>query len=92
MSIIMYVHTYIYYACVHVYKYTSLNKKRFHRPSNRHSECPSRRYYAVFSFFFFLTFCFVLEYSQLVQLVKNPPPMQEIPVQFLGREDLLEKG
>ena len=26
------------------------------------------------------------------QLVKNPPAMQETPVQFLGREDLLEKG
>ena len=28
----------------------------------------------------------------LAQLVKNPPVMQEIPVQFLGREDPLEKG
>ena len=26
------------------------------------------------------------------QLVKNPPAMQEIPVRYLGREDLLEKG
>ena len=26
------------------------------------------------------------------QLVKNLPAMQEIPVQFLGQEDLLEKG
>ena len=26
------------------------------------------------------------------QLVKNPPAMQEIPVQFLGWEDPLEKG
>ena len=25
-------------------------------------------------------------------MVKNPPTMQETPVQFLGREDLLEKG
>ena len=24
--------------------------------------------------------------------VKNPPAMQETPVLFLGREDLLEKG
>ena len=32
-------------------------------------------------------------YSFLVtQLVKNPPAMQETPVQFLGLEDLLEKG
>ena len=30
--------------------------------------------------------------SLRVQLVKNPPAMQEIPVQFLGREDPLEKG
>ena len=28
----------------------------------------------------------------VAQLVKNPLAMQEIPVQFLGREDLLEKG
>ena len=26
------------------------------------------------------------------QLVKNPPAMQENPLEFLGREDLLEKG
>ena len=26
------------------------------------------------------------------QLVKNPPAMQETPVQFLGQEDPLEKG
>ena len=26
------------------------------------------------------------------QLVKNPPAMQETPVQFLGWEDPLEKG
>ena len=26
------------------------------------------------------------------QLVKNPPAMQETPVQFLSQEDLLEKG
>ena len=25
-------------------------------------------------------------------MVKNPPAMQETPVQFLGREDSLEKG
>ena len=28
----------------------------------------------------------------VAQLVKNPPAMQETPVQFLGREDPLEKG
>jgi len=27
----------------------------------------------------------------IAQLVKNPPAMQETPVQFLGEEDLLEK-
>ena len=30
--------------------------------------------------------------SLVAQLVKNPPPMQETPVRFLGQEDLLEKG
>ena len=30
--------------------------------------------------------------SLIVQLVKNPPAMQETPVQLLGWEDLLEKG
>ena len=30
--------------------------------------------------------------SLVAQLVKNPPAMQETMVQFLGQEDLLEKG
>ena len=30
--------------------------------------------------------------SLTAQLVKNPPAMQETPVQFLGWEDPLEKG
>ena len=30
--------------------------------------------------------------SLIAQLVKNPPAMQETPVQFLGREDPLKKG
>ena len=30
--------------------------------------------------------------SLRVQLVKNLPVMQETPVQFLGQENLLEKG
>ena len=30
--------------------------------------------------------------SLIVQLVKNPPAMQETPIQFLGKEDLLDKG
>ena len=28
----------------------------------------------------------------VAQLVKNPPAKHETPVQFLGQEDLLEKG
>ena len=31
-------------------------------------------------------------YSLIAQLVKNLPAMQETPVPFLHREDLLEKG
>ena len=30
--------------------------------------------------------------SLVTQMVKNPPAMQETPVQFLGQEDMLEKG
>ena len=30
--------------------------------------------------------------SLIAQLLKNPPAMQETPVQFLGQEDPLEKG
>ena len=30
--------------------------------------------------------------SLVAQIVKNPPAMQETPVQFLGQEDPLEKG
>ena len=30
--------------------------------------------------------------SLVAQMVKNPPAMQEAPVQFLGEEDSLEKG
>ena len=30
--------------------------------------------------------------SLIAQLVNNPLAMQETPVQFLGQEDLLEKG
>ena len=29
--------------------------------------------------------------SLIAQLIKNPPAMQESPVQFLGREEPLEK-
>ena len=30
--------------------------------------------------------------SLIAQLVKNPPAMQETPVQFLDQEEQLEKG
>ena len=33
-----------------------------------------------------------LRASLIAQLVKNPPAVQETPVQFLGQEDPLEKG
>jgi len=32
------------------------------------------------------------EGSQIAQMIKNPPAMQETPVQFLGREVPLAKG
>ena len=32
------------------------------------------------------------EASLVAQLVKNPPAVKETPVQFLGRENPLEKG
>ena len=35
---------------------------------------------------------FIALASLIAQLVKNPPAMQDIPVQFPGREDPLEKG
>ena len=34
----------------------------------------------------------ILDGSLVAQLVKNLPANQEIPVQFLGQEDPLEKG
>ena len=40
---------------------------------------------AISSGFFFFT-------SLIAQMVKNPPAMQETLVQFLGREDPLEKA
>ena len=39
--------------------------------------------------FIVLAFTFIFP---VAQLVKNPPAMQEIPVQFLGQEDPLKKG
>ena len=49
-------------------------------------------------FFFFFQIAALVQLLQfaraslVAQLVKNPPAMQETPVQFLGREDPLEKG
>ena len=41
-----------------------------------------------------LILCDPVEYwaSLIAQLVKSLPAMQEIPVQFLGQDDPLEKG
>ena len=41
--------------------------------------------------FIVLFFCYIYGLPIVAQLVKNPPTMQDIPVQFLGREDPLEK-
>ena len=50
-------------------------------------------YNSAIIFVFLLTFYFELYAQALIaQLVQNPPAVQETPVQFLGQEDLLEKG
>ena len=49
---------------------------------------PTQSKYHVSYFFNF----FLFKASLIAQLVKNPPAMQETPVQFLGWEDPLEKG
>ena len=36
--------------------------------------------------------CLIIRASLVAHLVKNWPAMQETPVRFLSREDLLEKG
>ena len=43
-------------------------------------------------YFLFVEVYLALGASLVAQLVKNLPAMQEILVQFLGRDDLLEKG
>ena len=40
----------------------------------------------------YLSVVIVMLASLIAQLVKNPPAMQETPVQFLGWEGPLEKG
>ena len=40
----------------------------------------------------YLGFLPVVWASQVAQLVKNPPAIQETPISFLGQEDPLEKG
>ena len=42
--------------------------------------------------YFFLSSLLILGASLIAPLVKNPPAMPETLVQFMGREDLLEKG
>ena len=42
--------------------------------------------------YLFKTYVLSIGASLTAQLVKNPPAMQETLVQFLGWEDLLEKG
>ena len=42
--------------------------------------------------FLFDCACVCAGASLIAQLVKNPPAMQETPVQFLGWEDSLEMG
>ena len=41
---------------------------------------------------YLLSPCYTYRASLIAQLVKNPPAVQETLVQFLGQEDLLEKG
>ena len=41
---------------------------------------------------FIILLLFFVVLSLIDQLVKNPPAMQETLVQFLGREDPLQKG
>ena len=55
----------------------------------------SREKKEIFFFFFTADLIQLLQFARaslVAQLVKNPPAMQETPVQFLGREDPLEKG
>ena len=40
----------------------------------------------------FILICISFEASLVAQLIKNPPAIQETLVQFLGWEDLMEKG
>ena len=49
----------------------------------------ARRFTSCISFNLLATFEVL---SLIGQLVKNPPVIQETPVQFLGQEDPLEKG
>ena len=42
--------------------------------------------------FIILNIILIFTSSLIVPLVKNPPAIQETPVQFLGQEDQLQKG
>ena len=46
----------------------------------------------VFEVYILICLILYIGASLIAQLVKNPPPMQETLVQFLGWEDPLEKG
>ena len=48
-------------------------------------------YFRVNINFLFSYLRYLMRASLIAQLVKNLPAMQEIPVQFLGREDMLQK-
>ena len=65
-----------------------LSEKEFHPLSYWVSLKSSRLMWS--SFFSFILWLFWA--SLIVQLVKNPPAMQETLVRFLGQEDPLEKG
>ena len=49
--------------------------------------CSTKIYY-----YYLLSIDYIPRASLIAQLVKNPPSMQETPVQFLGWEDPLKKG
>ena len=50
-------------------------------------------YLTSFYFYFLFPYSYFLIWASLIaQVIKNQPVMQETPVQFLGKEDPLEKG
>ena len=53
---------------------------------------PNNRNKRVIEVYILISLILYIGASLIAQLVKNPPPMQETLVQFLGWEDPLEKG